>query len=109
MKIASILGWAHGYYCLKLDKGVDPRNILVPDIVEQFEKDWGVSVRDELPSSMIQSMAVEAQTWPHTMDATIWAREFMERTKGNITQEDMIGWFANAIMAGYDSAFRGEK
>ena len=39
------------------------------------------------------------------MDAIKWASEFCKiaRDKGyNLDEEWMIGWFANAIMAGYD-------
>jgi hypothetical protein len=43
-------------------------------------------------------------------DAKIWAQEFMkiwQEEPIDILDEDlMLGWFANAIMAGYDSARR---
>jgi hypothetical protein len=35
-----------------------------------------------------------------TFDARVWAAEFVKRFGGD--EELMIGWFANAIMAGYD-------
>ncbi|AXH68727.1 hypothetical protein SEA_SPARKLEGODDESS_9 [Streptomyces phage SparkleGoddess] len=45
-----------------------------------------------------------------TTDAQIWAKEFMkvwENEPIDIMNEDMmLGWFANAIMAGYDEARR---
>jgi hypothetical protein len=40
-----------------------------------------------------------------TMDARVWAKEFMRifgRKKETIDEELMVGWFANAIMKGYD-------
>lgn len=41
-----------------------------------------------------------------TMDASIWAKEFMKIFKDlykiDIDEEWMHGWFANAIMCGYD-------
>lgn len=44
------------------------------------------------------------------MDAQVWAHEFMEFWKENpihiMDEEFMLGWFANAIMAGYDEARR---
>lgn len=40
-----------------------------------------------------------------TMDATLWTREFC-RTNPAIDKSTMLGWFANAIMAGYDEARR---
>lgn len=39
-----------------------------------------------------------------TMDATVWAREFVARFGGD--EELMRAWFANSIMAGYDEANR---
>lgn len=45
-----------------------------------------------------------------TTDALVWAEEFVKTVKKNpavATDEGaMIGWFANAIMAGYDEAQR---
>ena len=45
-----------------------------------------------------------------TMDAKVWADEFME-TKARLGEKEfdhamMLGWFANAIMAGFDEANR---
>jgi uncharacterized protein (DUF608 family) len=46
-----------------------------------------------------------------TMDAQIWVAEWMKTIKehpGIPTDEGaMLGWFANAIMAGYDAAQHG--
>jgi len=39
------------------------------------------------------------------MDAKEWAHEFMRingKCLGTLTEDIMIGWFANAIMTGYD-------
>lgn len=33
------LGWAVAYCCSKLDQGIDPRNIEVPEIREALDKD----------------------------------------------------------------------
>lgn len=49
-----------------------------------------------------------------SMDANVWADEFMriynkETLRGNhlwIDKDLMRAWFANAIMAGYDSAIK---
>lgn len=44
-----------------------------------------------------------------TMDANIWAKEFMRLHKKfawEVDEDMMRGWFANAIMAGYDNAMR---
>lgn len=46
----------------------------------------------------------------HSTDAQVWAREFMKIWQNepiDILDEDlMLGWFASAIMAGYDEARR---
>lgn len=42
-------------------------------------------------------------------DALYWAEKFMQTVREHnleITEEVMLGWFANAIMAGYDEARR---
>jgi hypothetical protein len=49
-----------------------------------------------------------------SMDAKVWAKEFMRLYNKNIQQQNvlwvdeslMIAWFANSIMAGYDEARR---
>ena len=42
------------------------------------------------------------------MDASIWAKEFIKMIEGNLNRAKDIdilrGWFANAIMTGYDKA-----
>ena len=54
------------------------------------------------------AIAVREQKWPHTVDAQVWAKEWMKTIKEHpeIANDEgaMIGWFANAIMAGYDTA-----
>lgn len=45
--------------------------------------------------------------WPlPSFDARDWAKAFMKANPraivGDVTEEDMIGWFANALMRGYD-------
>lgn len=60
---------------------------------------------DELPGELALARAVKEGKWPHTMDAQEWAREFA-KTFGRFVPDDgtLIGWFSNAIMAGYDTA-----
>jgi hypothetical protein len=42
-------------------------------------------------------------------DATVWATEFVKLVKAKpsefIDEGLMLGWFANAIMAGYDAGY----
>ena len=51
--------------------------------------------------------------WPETFDGQTWAKEFIRNVKdhpANATDEGtMIGWFANAIMVGYDRAISNTK
>ncbi len=48
-----------------------------------------------------------------TMDAVIWTQEWLKTIKihPDIPTDEgtMIGWFANAIMAGYDHGIAKEK
>ncbi len=70
------------------------------------------STPDDLPGMLAVAKGVAEQRWPHTMDAKVWAEEFAKmypmiwREGGAVTDvtDVMIGWFANAIMAGYDTA-----
>ena len=64
----------------------------------------------ELPGALALTLAVQKGEWPHTMDAQAWATAWMLQLKETpeIYKDEgaMIGWFANAIMAGYDSALK---
>lgn len=63
--------------------------------------------KTELPGMLALSLAIQDGEWPHTMDAQVWADEFLKRydpTGDFPNRGEMIGWFANAIMAGYDTA-----
>lgn len=63
---------------------------------------------DELPGCLALAQGIAEQRWPHTMDAQLWAVKWKEAIAANpaIPNDEgtMIGWFANAIMAGYDTA-----
>jgi hypothetical protein len=52
--------------------------------------------------------ATAEQKWPNTVDAKAWADEWEKCIASDPTiatdKGTMIGWFANAIMAGYDYA-----
>lgn len=45
----------------------------------------------------------DGNPWPETMDAKVWADEFCKRNSAS-DHATMLGWFANAIMIGYDTA-----
>ena len=38
----------------------------------------------------------------NTMDARVWAAEFMRITEGVADESIMLAWFANALMCGWD-------
>lgn len=61
---------------------------------------------DDLPGSLSLALAVQKGEWPHTMDAQAWVTAWMLQLKETpeIFKDEgaMLGWFANAIMAGYD-------
>lgn len=50
-------------------------------------------------------IGADGHPWPRTIDALIWAQEFNRRFDSP-DLSTMHGWFANAIMAGYDEAAR---
>ena len=62
----------------------------------------------EIDGSLALAAGVLNQEWPHTIDAQAWVKKWMEHIKENpaiATDEGcMLGWFANAIMAGHDTA-----
>jgi hypothetical protein len=53
-------------------------------------------------------MADTIEDFSQSVDATIWAAEFVKRAKADATfatdEGTMLAWFANAIMRGYDAA-----
>jgi hypothetical protein len=63
----------------------------------------------ELPGFHAVQFGIHEQRWPHTMDAQAWVVEWMKRPAADrerIANDEgcMLAWFANAIMAGYDTA-----
>lgn len=52
-------------------------------------------------------------SWFDTMDAKVWAEEFIKTIKEYpdipFDEGTMMGWFANAIMAGYDKAVQQQE
>ena len=70
------------------------------------------NVKEELPGMFAINKAVSKQQFPHTIDANVWAEEFYRcgwrvcGKQGRVELDQiglMVGWFANAIMAGYDT------
>lgn len=64
--------------------------------------------KTELPGMLALVKATRAQKWPHTVDAQEWAKEWMIAYRKDPTiaadEGTMLAWFANAIMAGFDTA-----
>jgi hypothetical protein len=67
----------------------------------------------DIPGMMEVAKGVRKQDFPHTVDAMEWAKEFHKhgfrvwQEPGGVVEDQvglMVGWFANAIMAGYDTA-----
>lgn len=52
------------------------------------------------------SVGHDGKPWPQTMDANAWATEFCKLNSAS-DHGTMLGWFANAIMIGYDTARGG--
>jgi len=52
----------------------------------------------------------DGKPWPQTFDGATWAQEFLRHFPvGGYDEADLIGWFANAIMVGYDLGYgKGE-
>lgn len=69
--------------------------------------------KQELPGELALQLAIQRGEWPHTPDASIWARKFMKAVVADpgiaTDMGTMIGWFGNAIMAGYDTAMNRKK
>lgn len=65
-------------------------------------------ITDDLPGMLALQIAVKKGEFPHTMDAHVWAKKWMETIQEHpdipTDEGTMIGWFANAIMAGWDAA-----
>ena len=58
---------------------------------------------EELDGMVGVNQWVADQKYPYCMDAMVWAEEFY-KTFPSVDKMTMVGWFANAIMAGYDAA-----
>lgn len=56
-----------------------------------------------------QKVGNDGLPFPQTMDAKVWAQEFIEISKRipfvPHDEGTMLGWFANAIMVGYDTGY----
>jgi hypothetical protein len=66
------------------------------------------TVEKELPGELAPAIAIKNQTFPCTIDAQVWVKEWFNTLEKDpeIHKDEsaMLGWFANAIMAGYDTA-----
>lgn len=74
--------------------------------------DWSVGFEDSVPAKdkAMQLVGNDGNRWPQTMDAVTWMKAWLLiiGEHPGIPQDEgtMIGWFANAIMAGFDEANR---
>ncbi len=66
-----------------------------------------------LAADHAQARETEDVSWSQSMDARVWADKFAETLAKHpqiaADRDTMLGWFANAIMAGYDEAQRRNR
>ena len=69
-----------------------------------YKQDWA------LMADVNEVNTASPPIWPNTMDAQVWAEEFIKKVEEHpdipLDRGTMIGWFANAVMAGYDKAIQ---
>lgn len=70
--------------------------------------DDGFEVDVKVGASGPATYGHDGKPWPQTMDANAWATEFCKLNRAS-DHGTMLGWFANAIMAGHDTALRERK
>lgn len=54
---------------------------------------------------VLPAVGNDGLVWPHTFDAQAWAIQFNKRFP-TVSVDDALGWFANAIMRGHDTALQ---
>ena len=64
----------------------------------------GEAMSEELPGNLEIILRTEKQEWPHCMDAEVWVKKWKEYGMPEVDKDSLLCWFANAIMAGYDTA-----
>lgn len=71
------------------------------------ETEWAI-LDNRLPGMLALAKGISEQAWPHTMDARVWVTKWLEvyRAYPAVATDEgaLLGWFSNAIMAGYDTA-----
>jgi hypothetical protein len=110
VKIKNFSGWCNNELA-ELIKVLDENTIVVKildkqlakGLVQQAAQDLGYSYGYLVLSN--HYFVYLKDELPHSVDATIWAKEFMKVINSGIQldEELMISWFSNAIMAGYDA------
>src|SRR5574343_514685 len=83
----------------------EPRESTWQERVEQEYEELSVRVRKQ--DACAPPLAPVVRLWHETTDAVLWTRAWMKHIEANPSiptdEGAMIGWFANAIMAGYDA------
>lgn len=78
-----------------------------------FQAECEAQAEGEYQASMEEQQNLVSKKLIGNMDAKVWAEEFVKvvKTKPLIPTDEgtMIGWFANAIMAGYDNGCRNTE
>lgn len=105
----------HAAHCWRHDMTTSGEFLPTPDMLDEaaneIERLYNKTIEpipDDLPGMLALQIAVKKGLFPHTMDARVWAKEWLNTIQEHpdipTDEGSMIGWFANAIMAGYDSA-----
>jgi hypothetical protein len=105
--------WRHG---MTTSNEFLPTPELLDEAAAEIERFCDQSIEvplDELPGMLALQIAVKNGSFPHTMDARVWAQEWLKTIQEHpeipTDEASMIGWFANSIMAGYDNAMVIQK
>lgn len=105
----------HAAHCWRHGMATEGQFLPTPDMLDEaaneIERLYNQSIEatpNELPGMLALQTAVKKGDFPHTVDAQVWTQKWLETIKEHpdIPNDEgaMIGWFANAIMAGWDTA-----
>ncbi len=56
-------------------------------------------------SAVEKEIGSDGKSWPETLDADAWARQFKRLIKTEADENLLTTWFSNAIMRGFDKGY----